>query len=134
MLVTNVRLALVQTNPTVGALESNIDSIFAQIKAAAEAKADVVVFGEMAITGYPIEDLASRETFLLDVELAIRTLAKRLEAAEFRDLAVVVGHPALASAQEQNGCGYSQELCERYPGRGNYRQVCKASSTKLFSL
>lgn len=101
--MTNVRLALVQTNPTVGALESNIDSIFAQIKAAAEAKADVVVFGEMAITGYPIEDLASRETFLLDVELAIRTLAKRLEAAEFRDLAVVVGHPALASAQEQNG-------------------------------
>ena len=108
MLVRNVRLALVQTNPVVGAIAANLDGILTQIDAAVEAKADLVVFGEMAITGYPIEDLASRESFLLDVEIAVKKLAETLKANKYSDLAVVIGHPALASAQEQNGWAIAQ--------------------------
>ena len=98
-----VRLALAQTNPTVGAIEANLAQALSEIRKAKEQGADLVVFGEMAITGYPIEDLASRESFILEAELAVRGLASELSSTEFNDLAVVIGHPAMASAQEQTG-------------------------------
>jgi len=99
----NVRLALAQTNPTVGDIEGNLKGIWQVILEAVQNQADILVFGEMAITGYPIEDLASRESFILEAELALKDLAARLTTPEFKDLAVVIGHPALASAQEQTG-------------------------------
>jgi len=99
----NVRLALAQTNPTVGDIQGNLVGIWNVIEQAVTDKADILVFGEMAITGYPIEDLASRESFILEAELAVRDLAKKLTASQFKDLAVVIGHPAMASAQEQTG-------------------------------
>jgi NAD+ synthase (glutamine-hydrolysing) len=99
----NVRLALAQTNPTVGALASNIADILASIELAAQRGADVVVFGEMAVTGYPIEDLATRESFILDSELAVRELAQNLVKKNFSHIAVVIGHPSMASAQDQTG-------------------------------
>jgi len=99
----NVRLALAQTNPTVGDIEGNLKGIWQVILEAVQNQADILVFGEMAITGYPIEDLASRESFILEAELALKDLAARLTTPELKDLAVVIGHPALASAQEQTG-------------------------------
>ena len=99
----NVRLALAQTNPTVGDIEGNLKAIWQVILDSVENQADILVFGEMAITGYPIEDLASRESFILEAEQAVKDLTTRLTAPEFKDLAVVIGHPAMASAQEQTG-------------------------------
>jgi NAD+ synthase (glutamine-hydrolysing) len=99
----NVRLALAQTNPTVGDIQGNLKDIWQVILDGVENQADILVFGEMAITGYPIEDLASRESFILEAELAVRELAGKLSAPEFRELAVVIGHPAMATAQEQTG-------------------------------
>ena len=99
----NVRLALAQTNPTVGDIEGNLKAIWQVILDSVENQAHILVFGEMAITGYPIEDLASRESFILEAEQAVKDLAARLTAPEFKDLAVVIGHPAMASAQEQTG-------------------------------
>jgi len=99
----NVRLALAQTNPTVGDIQANLKDIWQVILDAVKDNAEILVFGEMAITGYPIEDLASRETFILEAELAVKELAARLTASEFKDLAVVIGHPAMATAQEQTG-------------------------------
>ena len=99
----NVRLALAQTNPTVGDIQANLKDIWQVILDAVKDNAEILVFGEMAITGYPIEDLASRESFILEAELAVKELAARLTASEFKDLAVVIGHPAMATAQEQTG-------------------------------
>jgi len=103
MVMPIVRLALAQTNPTVGAIEANLAQAIVEIRKAKEQGADLVIFGEMAITGYPIEDLASRESFILEAELAVRSIASELSSPEFSDLAVVIGHPAMASAQEQTG-------------------------------
>ena len=99
----NVRLALAQTNPTVGAIASNVANILAVVEEAAKRQADLVVFGEMTVTGYPIEDLATRESFILDAELAVRELAIELKSRNLGDIAVVVGHPSMASAQDQTG-------------------------------
>ena len=99
----NVRLALAQTNPTVGDIAGNLAAIWEVIVEATEKKAELLVFGEMAITGYPIEDLASRESFILEAQHGIKTLAEKLSNPQFVDLAVVIGHPALASAKERTG-------------------------------
>ncbi|ROQ41140.1 NAD+ synthase (glutamine-hydrolysing) [Frondihabitans sp. PhB188] len=88
-----LRLALAQTNPTVGDLAGNADQIVAAAKAAREAGADLVAAGEMSLTGYPIEDLASRPSFLQASRHAVEKLAERLEAEGLGDLAVIVGHP-----------------------------------------
>ena len=103
MVMPNVRLALAQTNPTVGAIQANLTEILAQVTIAKQSGADIVVFGEMALTGYPIEDLASRESFILDAELAVKSLASKISELGYNELAVVIGHPAMASAQDQTG-------------------------------
>ena len=103
MVMPNVRLALAQTNPTVGAIQANLREILAQVTIAKQSGADIVVFGEMALTGYPIEDLASRESFILEAELAVKSLAAKISELGYNELAVVIGHPAMASAQDQTG-------------------------------
>lgn len=99
----NVRLALAQTNPTVGSIAGNLAGILAVVEEAAAKQADLVVFGEMSVTGYPIEDLATRESFVLDAELAVRELAAELKSKGLGHIAVVIGHPSIASAQDQTG-------------------------------
>jgi NAD+ synthase (glutamine-hydrolysing) len=88
-----LRLALAQTNPVVGDLTGNSAQILAAATAAAEQGADILAVGEMAISGYPIEDLASRPSFLAAARAAVEDLAVALEDAGLGDLVVIVGHP-----------------------------------------
>lgn len=106
--MSNLRLALAQTNPTVGALEVNAAQILEVIRVAKTAGAELIVFGEMALTGYPIEDLASRESFLVDAEAQLQQLATELAKPEYSDLTVVVGHPALADYSLRTGWAIAQ--------------------------
>ena len=99
----NVRLALAQTHPIVGDIKGNMAGILTVVELAAKREADIVVFGEMSATGYPIEDLATRESFILDAELAVRNLASELKSKNLGHIAVVLGHPSMASAQDQTG-------------------------------
>ena len=89
----NVRLALAQTNPTVGDIQGNSQQIFNAVCEAAAQGANLVLLGEMALTGYPIEDLSARPEFLTDAALAVEQLAERIQAHGLKDIAVVVGHP-----------------------------------------
>ncbi|MEK6692630.1 MAG: NAD+ synthase [Nitrospirota bacterium] len=61
-----IRLALAQINPTVGYLEGNVKKIIEYIKKAREYKAHLVAFPELAITGYPPEDLLLKPQFIKD--------------------------------------------------------------------
>jgi NAD+ synthase (glutamine-hydrolysing) len=88
-----LRLALAQTNPILGDLAGNSAQILAAAKKSAESGADILAVGEMAITGYPIEDLAARPSFLRDAHAAVAALAKKLQDDGLGDLVVVVGHP-----------------------------------------
>src|SRR6204780_4486148 len=87
-----LRIALAQVDATVGDLDGNADLIVAWTRRAAERGARVVVFPEMMLTGYPVEDLALRASF---VEASIATLhavAARLEAEGLGGIAVVTGY------------------------------------------
>jgi len=88
-----LRLALAQTNPVVGALKANSDQIVEFSRRAAAAGADLVGFGEMAISGYPIEDLATRPSFLHATHDAVIQLAARLKDEGLGDVPVIVGFP-----------------------------------------
>lgn len=87
-----LRIALAQTNPTVGDLSANADRLVAWTRDAADRDAHLIVFTEMFLTGYPVEDLVLRTSF---VDASIRTLeevARRLEREGLGDLPVVVGY------------------------------------------
>ncbi len=90
--VTKLRIALAQVNATVGDLDGNAELIVAWTRRAAERGARLVVFPEMMLTGYPVEDLALRASF---VEASIATLhavAARLGAEGLGGIAVVTGY------------------------------------------
>jgi NAD+ synthase (glutamine-hydrolysing) len=90
--VPQLRLALAQVNPTVGDITGNADSIVTWSRHAAERGAHVVAFPEMMLTGYPVEDLALRPSFVAASVAATEQLASRLAGAGLGGLAVIVGY------------------------------------------
>ncbi len=88
-----LRLALGQTNPVVGDLAGNSHQILEAARRASAQGADILAVGEMALSGYPIEDLASRPSFLSSCRDAVIDLAKRLQDEGLGELVVIVGHP-----------------------------------------
>ncbi|HEY2765834.1 MAG TPA: NAD+ synthase [Pseudonocardiaceae bacterium] len=87
-----IRLALAQINPCVGDIEGNATLIAARCRNATAAGAHIVVFGEMALTGYPAEDLALRESFAVGSVRALEALATRLAEQGCGNVAAVVGY------------------------------------------
>src|SRR5436190_15355599 len=83
-----MRLALAQINPVVGDLEGNRRLILARLAEAKEHAADLVVFPELAVTGYPPEDLLLRPGFIRAAEESVEKIAR-----EARDATVLVGAP-----------------------------------------
>ena len=88
-----LRLALAQTNPILGDLRGNSGQIVESAKRAVAQGADILAVGEMALSGYPIEDLAARPSFLRENHEAVLALAKTLQDEGLGELVVVVGHP-----------------------------------------
>ncbi len=84
--VRTFRIALAQTNPTVGDLDGNTSRIIDYIDRARDLGADLVAFPELAIPGYPPEDLLFKPQFIQDNIRKIRQVA-----SASRDIAVVVG-------------------------------------------
>ncbi|NTV38702.1 MAG: NAD+ synthase [Demequinaceae bacterium] len=89
--MSGLTIALAQVNPCVGDIAGNAALVLSRAREAADAGARVVAFPEMVITGYPIEDLALRESFQRAAEQAVRSLATDLLAAGLGHLTVVLG-------------------------------------------
>jgi NAD+ synthase/NAD+ synthase (glutamine-hydrolysing) len=92
-----MKIAVAQINTTVGDFAGNAARIREAIDAARAAGARVVVTPEMALSGYPPEDLLFRDDFHRQCEAALAGLA-----AAAPELAVVVGHPARAGGRRYN--------------------------------
>ncbi|WP_441246395.1 NAD+ synthase [Kitasatospora sp. McL0602] len=88
----NLRLALSQIDPWVGDIARNSDEVVRWTRQAAEAGADLVAFPEMVLTGYPVEDLALRSSFVEASRTGLVELAARLAAEGLGGLPVVVGY------------------------------------------
>jgi NAD+ synthase (glutamine-hydrolysing) len=83
-----VRLALAQINPIVGDLEGNRTLILERMDEAKRAGADIVAFPELAVTGYPPEDLLLRPGFIRAAEASLELIAR-----EARGILALVGSP-----------------------------------------
>ncbi|MEV8591760.1 NAD+ synthase [Streptomyces sp. NPDC052012] len=99
-----LRLALNQIDTRVGDLAGNAETIVRWTRHSAEQGAHLVAFPEMALTGYPVEDLALRSSFVEASRAALRSLAARLAEEGFGQLPVVVGYlDRSATAQPKYG-------------------------------
>jgi len=90
--VAKLRIALAQVNSTVGDLANNAQTIVDWTRRAAERGADLAVFPEMMLTGYPVEDLALRASFVDASIAALHDTAARLAAEGLGGVAVVTGY------------------------------------------
>ena len=91
-----MRIALAQINPTIGDLHGNADLVVRAARAAKSRDAEVVVFSELSITGYPPRDLVEKPSFLERNEEQLDRLAR--ETADL-DLSLICGYVARSEAQ-----------------------------------
>jgi NAD+ synthase (glutamine-hydrolysing) len=103
-----VRIALAQTNPVVGDLAGNLAKALGQVREAHEQGAQLVLFGEMVASGYPIEDLATRESFLNDTVAAVKQFAIDLNDAGLGDIVVILGTPAIVAEADRRPWAIAQ--------------------------
>ncbi len=89
-----LRIALGQFNPTVGDLQGNTDRMLALVRQAVDQQADLVAFPELAVTGYPPEDLLFKKQFLVDAAGQLERLA-----AASGDIVVIAGAPHLVDGE-----------------------------------
>ena len=87
-----LRIALAQVDVTVGDLDGNAALVAETTRRAATEGAHLVVFPEMALTGYPAEDLVLRRSFIDASRATVERLADELAADGLGDVAVVVGY------------------------------------------
>ena len=76
MSIGTLRIALAQVNPTVGDIEGNSDLIATQAALAHKAGAQLLVFPEMVLTGYQVEDLALRQSAPRKMQLRLSIMVK----------------------------------------------------------
>ena len=114
-MIRSFRLALAQMNPTVGDIDGNTARIIEYVERARECRADLVAFPELAVTGYPPEDLLFKTSFLqANVE------AMRRVVAAAKDIAVVVGYVEVgdsatgADIANAAAVGYDGQLIDTY--------------------
>jgi len=90
--VPHLRIALAQINATVGDISANSALVLEWARRAQEAGAHLALFPEMVLTGYPVEDLALRKSFVEASRASIAHLATRLAEQGLGELVAVVGY------------------------------------------
>jgi len=109
----SIRVALAQLNFRLGDFDSNVASITEAYDQSLEREADVVVFSELAVCGYPPEDLLLKQRFLEDARAALEDIAARTS-----DAVAVVGFPE----QEGQHIYNSAAVCHQGAVKGIYRK------------
>ena len=89
-----MKIALAQTNSTVGDLCGNAKRILEFSRRAAESGANVVVFPELSLTGYPPRDLLEKESFLNRTEQHLERLAAEAAPLSAVTVSAIPGVPA----------------------------------------
>ena len=90
----HLTITIAQLNPTVGSFRHNTQLILDAIEQAKQEGADIVVFPELMMTGYPPEDLLFRPAFIEKVERTIETIAKATDG-----ISAIIGAPMMLKGE-----------------------------------
>ena len=139
-----LRVALAQVNPTVGDLVGNAAIIQSTMGQAHKEGAHVVLFPEMVLTGYPVEDLALRPSFRAASARAISELARQIDKDGYGEITAIIGYLDQAPGGPQNAVAIIQggKVQGRYvkshlPNYGvfdEYRNFVAGTSTMVFRI
>lgn len=134
-----MKVALAQINTTVGDLKGNISKIISGMVQARRAGADIVTFPELAICGYPPEDLLLKPGFLRDscdaLQEVVRQSAGIFAVVGFADL--VGGNVYNAAAVIDNGCAIGVYHKAELPNYGVFdekRYFAQGSKWQVFTV
>jgi NAD+ synthase (glutamine-hydrolysing) len=83
-----LKIGIAQINPTVGDFAGNLKKCIQYIKQADRSKCDLIVFPELAVSGYPVWDLANRDSF---VKEGLRSLKRLVKESRDSQVAIVIG-------------------------------------------
>ncbi|GAA3026962.1 NAD+ synthase [Kitasatospora albolonga] len=117
----NLRIALCQTDPWVGDIERNCEEVVRWARRAAEGGAQLVAFPEMVVTGYPVEDLALRGSFVNASREALARLAGTLAEEGLGELPVVVGYLGRSTEAWRGRPAGSPQNCAAVLHRGEVK-------------
>lgn len=109
----SIRVALAQLNFRLGDFKTNVALMTEAYERAAEQQADVVVYSELAVCGYPPEDLLLKQQFLDDARAAVEQIA-----ASTSNAAAVIGFPEVEGESLYN----SAAVCHQGTIKGIYRK------------
>ncbi|NDG69639.1 MAG: NAD+ synthase, partial [Actinobacteria bacterium] len=87
-----LRIAMAQINPVLGDLDGNSQLILGAVKEALVSGADVILFSEMVLTGYPVEDLALRPAFQKASSRRVNELAEEIAKIGGGELLTLIGY------------------------------------------
>ncbi len=95
-----LRAAIAQINPIVGDIAGNVEAILESISQARHFNPDLMIFPEMVVTGYPIDDLALRPAFADASKAAVATLAEKIDQEGSGETLVILGYLDRSTAPE----------------------------------
>ena len=107
-----MKVSLCQINPTVGAIERNMDLIMKWYQKAVAAGAELTVFPELVLVGYPPQDLLLRRPFLDKAEMALKSIAKKTT------IPMIIGNPLRENGKLYN-CAF---VCGHGEIAGHYKK------------
>ena len=107
-----MKVSLCQINPTVGAIERNMDLIMKWYQKAVAAGAELTVFPELALVGYPPQDLLLRRRFLDKAEMALKSIAEKTT------IPMIIGNPLRENGKLYN-CAF---VCGHGEITGHYKK------------
>lgn len=87
-----LRIAMAQINPVLGDLEGNSQLILGAVRQGLESDVDVILFSEMVLTGYPVEDLALRPAFQKASKQRLNQLAQEIEEIGGGEVLTLIGY------------------------------------------
>jgi NAD+ synthase (glutamine-hydrolysing) len=136
---TILRIAVAQLNFLVGDIKGNTQKILEYIKKAKQASVDLLIFPELALSGYPPEDLLLREDFKLKIKQALKIIQEKSS-----DIAILLGHPDYnfkeiynaASLMEDKKivCTYHKQYLPNYGVFDERRYFKPGNSKGLFKI
>jgi len=107
-----MKISLCQINPTVGAIDRNVDLIMKWYQKAVAAGAELTVFPELVLVGYPPQDLLLRRRFLDKAEMALKSIAEKTT------IPMIIGNPLRENGKLYN-CAF---VCGHGEITGHYKK------------